>query len=96
MAIAFLSTVIAIIQLRLTFNDSLGEVRVIMSYLTFFVVTNLVRKERRLRHLLRGLFFLATAVSLAMIAQYVLAGTASKSCRDGLKLWVRKVWCSWG
>ena len=72
LGIAFLSTFIAINQSRLTFNGSLGEIRVIMSYLTFFVVTNLVREERQLRVLLRGLFFLATVVALAMIAQYLL------------------------
>jgi O-antigen ligase len=72
LGIAFLSTFIAINQSRLTFNDSLGEVRVIMSYLTFFVVTNLVREERQLRALLRGLFFLACVVALGMIAQFLL------------------------
>jgi O-antigen ligase len=75
LGIAFLSTFLAIKQSRLTINDSLGEMRVMLSYLTFFVVTNLVREERQLRSLLRGMFFLATVVALAMIAQYAL-GTA--------------------
>jgi O-antigen ligase len=72
LGIVFLSTFIAIIQSRVTFNDSLGEVRVIMSYLTFFVVTNQVREKRQLRDLLRGLFLLATVVALGMIVQYLL------------------------
>jgi O-antigen ligase len=72
LGIAFLSTFIAINQSRLTISDSLGEIRVITGYLTFFVVTNLVREERQLRDLLRGLLFLATGVAFAMIAQFLL------------------------
>lgn len=72
LGIAFLSTFIAINQSRLTFNASLGEIRMLMSYLTFFVVTNLLRGERQLLVLLRGLFGLASLVALAMIVQFIL------------------------
>jgi O-antigen ligase len=72
LGVAFLSTFIAINQSRLTINGSLGETRVFVSYLTFFVVTNLVRDERRLRSLIRILFCLATIVAVAMIAQFLL------------------------
>jgi len=59
-------------QLPLTLNDSLGEARTVFSYLIFFIVINLVREERQLRTLLRGLFFLASGVALLMIAQFLL------------------------
>ncbi len=75
--IACLSTFMAIKQGRVTFTDSLAEVRASMGYLTFFVVTNLLRKERQLRILLRGMLLLATLVAVAMIAQYALGTTVS-------------------
>ncbi len=53
-------------------GQAIPEVRVIIYYLTFFTVTNLVREERQLKLLLRGFFFLSTFVAAAMVAQYVL------------------------
>ncbi len=69
---AVLSTVIAILHKTITFNQSLGELRAVNFYLAFFVVTNFVRDERRLRRLLNGLFVLTFIVALSMIAQYAL------------------------
>jgi O-antigen ligase len=68
---AILSTVVAIFNSSLTFNESLGKIRAVNGYLTFFLVTNLVVEERHLRLLLRGLFLLGAMVALAMLAQYV-------------------------
>jgi hypothetical protein len=70
--IGMFATFIAIAQSSLTVNESLGEVRTVFGYLTFFIVTNLVREEGQLRTLLRGLFFLAAVVAFAMIAQFLI------------------------
>jgi O-antigen ligase len=70
--IAIFSTMIAINNSSLTIDSSLGEVRTVASYLTFFLVTNLVREERQLRLLLKSVFILAAIVALFMTAQYVL------------------------
>jgi O-antigen ligase len=69
---AMLSTFIAIAESRVTPKQSLDEMRYMTYYLSFFVVTNLVREKRQLRALLRGILFLAVLVAVAMIVQYVL------------------------
>lgn len=76
-AIALLTTLIAIFNSKVTFNQSLGEIRIVNYYLMFFIVTNLVRSEKQLRRLYKGIIFLAIFVALAMIAQYSL-GNAIK------------------
>jgi O-antigen ligase len=84
--VALLSTLIALIRslpLSATINTILQTppprisfaipvVRAVSYYLTFFVVTNLVREERQLSLLLRGLFLLAVIVAGAMVVQYLL------------------------
>ena len=69
-ALGMLFTVAAILQSSLTLTESLGRIRAASNYLIFFFVTNLVREDRQLRLLMRGLFALATIVAVAMIAQY--------------------------
>jgi hypothetical protein len=46
--------------------------RIVNFFLTFFIVTNLVRNEKQLRRMFNGVIFLALIVALAMIAQYIL------------------------
>jgi hypothetical protein len=70
--VAILSTVLAIAKSTVTINASLGEIRTVNLYLTFFIVTNLIRNEKHLRRLLGGIFVLATLVAILMIAQYFL------------------------
>ena len=72
---ALIATAAGIFNSRMTFNESLGEVRLVNFLLTFFIVTNLVRNEKQLRRLYVGIVSLAIFVALAMIAQYAL-GTA--------------------
>ena len=62
----------ALWQGRMPFNQTLGEARTILSYLTFFCVTNLVRQKQQLVFLRQGLIALGLFVSLAMAAQYLL------------------------
>lgn len=69
--IALLSTAIAIIQGRISFNQCLGELRDANTYLAFFMVTNLIWNEKQLRRLLSGIFFLAIMVAVAIGIQYV-------------------------
>ena len=73
--IAMLSTASAVRQSSLTLNESLGEVRRVNSYLTFFIVTNLVREDRQIRLLWKGIFLLAAVVGAGMAAQYFLGAS---------------------
>lgn len=70
--VAVFSTALAIAHRTITFNQSLGELRVVNLYLTFFIVTNLIRNEKHLRRLLNGIFVLSILVALMMIVQYFL------------------------
>ncbi len=69
---SLISTFIAIIASSLPWKQSLHEIRVVTSYLMFFVVTNLVRDKRQLILIIRGLLLLATIVALAMVVQCLL------------------------
>ncbi len=69
--IAFLSTFLAVRGSSITLQQSLGEVRVVASYLVFFLVTNLVRGEKELRFLINSFLFLATLVALITILQFL-------------------------
>lgn len=69
---ALIATGFGIYSSRISFNQSLGELRVVNFYLVFFIVTNLVRSEKQLRRLYSGLILLAIFVALAMVAQYAL------------------------
>jgi O-antigen ligase len=71
-SVALLSTFIAVFQSSVEFHMTRRAVRVVTYYLTFFIVTNLVREDRQLIFLVRGLFLLATIVAAAMIAQFLL------------------------
>jgi hypothetical protein len=68
--IAILSTIIAIYQRSVSFNNSLGEIRIANFYLIFYIVTNLICDKKRLRRLLEGILLLSLLVAIAMIVQY--------------------------
>ena len=65
-----LSTLIAILHSSIGVEEGRRGLRVLTYYLTFFVVTNLLRERRQLNLLVNGLFLLATIVATAMILQY--------------------------
>jgi O-antigen ligase len=71
-AVTLFSTFIAIFQSSLEVVEARRGIRVLSYYLTFFVVTNLVRDRRQLNLLLNGLFLLATIVAAVMAAQFLL------------------------
>ena len=70
--VTLLSTFIAIFQSSVEVEEARRATRVLSYYLTFFIVTNLVRERRQLNFLLNGLFLLATIVAAAMVAQFLL------------------------
>ncbi|HUV67628.1 MAG TPA: O-antigen ligase family protein [Sedimentisphaerales bacterium] len=71
-AVTLLSTFIAILKSSVEAQTALRATRVLSYYLTFFIVTNLVRDRRQLNFLLNSLFLLATIVAAAMIVQFLL------------------------
>ncbi|MBN1202235.1 MAG: O-antigen ligase family protein [Anaerolineae bacterium] len=70
--VTLLSTIIAILQSRLEFTPALRTIRIVSYYLTFFIVTNLLRDERQLSLLIRGLIMLSIVIAGAMVAQFAL------------------------
>jgi O-antigen ligase len=70
-SIALISTSIAMLQSSVDFTSGVRAIRGVTYYLTFFIVTNLIREERQLRLLLRGLSILAIIVAFAMIFQFL-------------------------
>ncbi len=73
---AMLSTLFAILRSTVAQWAAFDEMRTISYYLTFFVVTNLVRDRRQTRTLVRGFFLLAAGVAVAMLAQFALGKSA--------------------
>jgi len=72
---AILTAIIFLLQKSNDTESAIPEMRIISYYLIFFVVTNLMTKERNIEVLVHGLIFLATIVSAMMLAQYIV-GTA--------------------
>jgi O-antigen ligase len=70
--LALLSTFIAVVNSSVTFSLAIAETRYVAYYLIFFAITSLVREDRQLRFLLRGMILLATVVAATMIVQFVL------------------------
>jgi len=69
--LTLLTTFIAILQSSVEVREALRATRVLSYYLTFFIVTNLIRERRQLNFLLNGIFLLATIVASAMIGQFL-------------------------
>lgn len=76
-AVALLATFVAILQGSLDAVTARRAIRTATYYLTFFVVTNLVREKGQLRLLLRGISLLAVIVAVAMVAQFLLGASLS-------------------
>jgi O-antigen ligase len=74
-AVTLLSTFIAILKSSLEVQTALRATRILSYYLTFFIVTNLVRDRRQINFLLNGLFLLATIVAAAMVGQFLLGNS---------------------
>ena len=73
--IPVLSTFIALYQGPVEIELARRSLRVFSYYLTFFIVTNLVRERHQLDFLLRGIYILATIVALAIVLQFILGSS---------------------
>jgi hypothetical protein len=71
-SLTLLSTSVALFQSQLEIEPARRGIRVLSYYLTFFIVTNLVRNRSQLNFLLKGFFLLASIVAAAMVAQFLL------------------------
>jgi O-antigen ligase len=89
--LTLLSTLIAIHQSSVDVVDARRAIRVLSYYLTFFIVTNLVRKRRQLNFLLNGLFLLSTIVAAAMVVQFFLGRTVQLLPGRVESLWTQGV-----
>lgn len=70
-----LSTGIALYQLTVDAETVRRAFRIFSYYLTFFIVTQLVKERRQLDLLIRGFYFLATIVAGAIALQFLLGST---------------------
>lgn len=70
--ITILSTLIAVFNSEVEAELARRSIRVFSYYLTFFVLTQLVREPRQLKLLLSGVLTIAIVVALAMVAQFIL------------------------
>lgn len=68
---AVVSSVPPLLMSSLQIWEVYQEVVVILYYLVFFLVTQLVREKRQLRLLIEGFFVLASATGAIMLVQYV-------------------------
>lgn len=72
-----LSTFIAVSQSLVDRQDAFRETRVFAYLLTFFIVTNLVRKREQIVLLVEGLMVLGAVVAGAMVAQSLLGNSVT-------------------
>lgn len=70
--VALLATISRILTSALTVSLAIPEIRIVTYYLTFFVVTNLIREKRQIHLLFQGLLLLGVGVAVAMIIQFFL------------------------
>jgi O-antigen ligase len=56
---------------NINFSDTTPEARILLYYLIFFPVTNLIRSKGQLNRLVRGLFLIGILMALVMIVQAI-------------------------
>jgi putative inorganic carbon (HCO3(-)) transporter len=71
--IALFSTIFEKLNGNLSWDRQLAlqGTRIITYYLTFFIVTNFIRKKGQLRFLVTGILILGSIVAFAMVVQYI-------------------------
>lgn len=67
------------------FSDTTPEARILLLYLIFFPVTNLIRSERQLNRLIKGFLLMGILIALMMLAQFMVG--PSISLIDKSDLW---------
>ncbi|MFO7322984.1 MAG: O-antigen ligase family protein [Chloroflexota bacterium] len=70
--IAVLATFWGIQRATTDISAAIPPLRIVTYYLLFFAVTNLIRSQRQLDTLIRGVFLLANLVAVTMILQFAL------------------------
>jgi O-antigen ligase len=75
--VTVISTVLAIMSSTVESEDGRRWLRIMAYYLTFFVVTNLIKNQRQITLLLNGVFIMATGIAVAMVLQYVLGNSVN-------------------
>ena len=75
LGITVLSTAIALYQSSVDAVTVRRALRIFSYYLTFFIVTNLIRERRQIDFLLRGIFLLAVVVASAIVLQFILGSS---------------------
>lgn len=75
--LTLISTIIAISQSNTDIVLSRSMIRTMSYYLSFFIVTNLIRERRQLNLLINGIFLLASIVSVVMVVQYLVGSSVS-------------------
>lgn len=80
--VTLFSTLLAIAHSSVDVPHAIQGMRIFSYYLTFFIVTNLIREGRQLTFLVNGIFLLGTIVAAAMVAQYVLGGSVQLVLRQ--------------
>jgi len=70
-AVSMVSAVMSVTRYGSDFADVARLVRTISYYLLFFIITNLVTEQARIRFLIKGLFAIALVVGAAMVAQAI-------------------------
>lgn len=73
--VTLISTLIAVSNKSLEGVEARRWIRIIAYYLTFFMVTNMIRNQRQLDFLLNGIFLMATIVAVVMIVQFLLGSS---------------------
>jgi O-antigen ligase len=89
--VTLISTLMAVFNSSLDGVEARRWMRVMAYYLTFFVVTHLVRERRQIDLLLKGLFLIATIVAGAMALQFVLGNSVQILSGSVQDLWTQGV-----
>jgi O-antigen ligase len=75
LAVPIVSTAIALAEASVEVELARRAFRIFSYYLTFFIVTHLVKERRQLDFLLNGIFILAAIVAGAIVLQFILGNS---------------------
>jgi len=80
--VTLFSTLMALLQSSVNRDQAIEATRIFSFYLSFFIVTNLVRERRQLDFLLSGIVTLASVVAVAMVLQYAMGVQLLQGTQD--------------
>jgi hypothetical protein len=88
-SVTLLSTFIAINNSSVQVVEARRAIRVLSAFLTFFIVTNLIRDRRQLNFLINGILLLGTTVAAAMAVQFLLGNSVKLLPGTVASLWTQ-------